>query len=206
MFRNTLRLLTSGLGMLIIGILLIVIMGGSLIDNAKTPANYSTLKMSDIKEGMMIEGDLECNYGSYVEMSREKDNGSKTTIGYYYLIDAGEDGYMGLYTNISDLITKLDTQADATWSYLSYETDTLPSTVHFKGKVKKMDSEDIGFMKDQMESLGYEGSEIDDMSLYLYINVTDTTGHPVFFAAGIVLALLGLFFIFLFIRRKMMGR
>lgn len=206
MFRNTFRLLTSGITLLVIGIVLTVMMGGSLIDNAKTPEDYSTMSMSDFKEGMMVEGDLLFNYGSYVEMTKEKDNGSKSTVGYYYLIDAGEEGFMGLYTNISDMIKKLESQADDTWSYLNGETDDLPSTVHFKGKVLKMDQEDVGFMKDQMESLGYSGSEIDEVSLYYYINVTDTSSHPVFLAVGIVLDVIGLLLIFIFIRRKMMGR
>lgn len=206
MFRNTFRLLTSGITLLVIGIVLTVMMGGSLIDNAKTPEDYSTMSMSDFKEGMMVEGDLLFNYGSYVEMTKEKDNGSKSTVGYYYLIDAGEEGFMGLYTNISDMIKKLESQADDTWSYLNGETDDLPSTVHFKGKVLKMDQEDVGFMKDQMESLGYSGSEIDNVSLYYYINVTDTSSHPVFLAVGIALDVIGLLLIFIFIRRKMMGR
>lgn len=206
LIKNSFRFLTSGIGFLIIGIVLLVMSVGDIIDNAKTPADYSTLQMEDFKAGMMVEGDLELNYGSYVEMTRENDSGSKTVVGYYYLIDAGDDGFMALYTPMKDLISKLDRQADRTLDILYGYSDTLPDTVHFKGKVTKMDSEDIGLFHDELESWGYSASEIEDIGLELYIKVTDTTSHPIILVFGIVITLLGLLFVFLFIRRKMMGR
>ena len=83
LFRNSIRLLTTGLGFLIIGIVLTVMTLGDIIDNAKTPADYNQLQMEDFKEGMIVEGDLLDNYGWYENVTRESDSGAKTVVGYY---------------------------------------------------------------------------------------------------------------------------
>lgn len=114
-FRNSFRLLTTGIAFLVIGVILTVMAAGTLIDSAATPADFNNLKAQDIKAGMIVEGDLEYNYGSYVKLTMKKDNAPETTSGYYYLIGAGEESVMGLYTPVGTLSRQLDDQADAFW-------------------------------------------------------------------------------------------
>lgn len=197
--RNSFRLLTTGIVFVVLGIIMTVMVAGDLIDNAKTPADYSTLEMEDFKAGMMVEGDLPYNYDSYETVIREK-NGVNEVVGYYYLIDAGEDGLMALYTPQKQLIKQLDAQYKqfSRASTLAELADIEP--VHFKGKVTKMDSDDKKILEQYLED--YEG---DKETIDLYISVT--AGTPGFLLPiGIVLTLLGLLFAFLFVRRKMMGR
>ena len=84
------------------------------------------------------------------------------SIGQFYLIDAGDDCFMGIYTPIDELINSLDDQHDA-WSN---GEDISP--VHFKGKVTKMDSQDKGFIRDYLISAGYTRDEVDNYICLLY--------------------------------------
>lgn len=205
-FRNSIRLLTTGILFLVVGIVLTVMTAGDLIDNAKTPKDYANLQMEDFKEGMMVEGDLLDNYGWYENITRESDSGSSKVVGYYYLIDAGDEGLMGLYTPIDELIKELDKQEEEGNDYWNGYTDEEPRKVHFKGKVCKMDSEDIKIYREYLSDMGMTSADIDEYCLELYIKVTDTSSHPVLLIVGIVVIVLGLLFGFLFVRNKMMGR
>ena len=90
---GTWRLLYTGIALLGIGIAFIVMISGEMADYAKKGADYSTLQWSDFQEGMMIEGDLPVNYGSYEENVHHNTNHS---VGQFDLIDAGDDCFMGL--------------------------------------------------------------------------------------------------------------
>lgn len=204
--RNSFRLLSTGLVLVILGVILTVFVSGDMIDNAKKAVDHSTLQMEDFKEGMMVEGDLMWNYGSYETLTKEKDNGSSSIVGYYYLIDAGEEGIMGLYTPKKDLIKQLDAQYKA-WQYAETQADLdAIDTVHFKGKVEKMDSEDKKIFRQYLKkTYGFTDEEVDNYGVELVIKVKD--GMPVFLLPiGIVVVIVGLLLMFMFIRRKMMGR
>ena len=194
---GTWRLLYTGIALLGIGIAFIVMISGEMADYAKKGDDYSTLQWSDFKEGMMIEGDLPVNYGSYEEIVNDDKNKS---IGQFYLIDAGDDCFMGIYTPIDELINSLDDQYDA-W----YNDEDI-SPVHFKGKVTKMDSQDKGFIRDYLISAGYTRDEVDNYIVDLYIKCVDTESHPVMLIIGIAAAAGGAVFLLMFVRRKIIGR
>lgn len=194
---GTWRLLSTGIVLLAIGIAFIVMISGEMADYSKKGADYSTLQWSDFKEGMMIEGDLPVNYGSYEEIVNDDKDRS---IGQFYLIDAGDECFMGIYTPVKELISSLDSQ------YKAWSNDTDISPVHFKGKVTKMDGQDKGFIRDYLVSAGYTGEEADNCVIDLYIKCVDTESHPVMLIIGIVAAAGGVVFLLLFVRRKIMGR
>ena len=200
---RSIRMLTTGLILLVMGIALIVITGGEMIDYNKKGADYSTLTTADIREGMMIEGELPYNYGWYEKIVDDDKNQS---IGYYYLIDAGSEYYMGLYTPVKDLISSLDTQYDE-WYYASTEAEYDAITpVTFKGKVTKMDSEDSKFIREYLVNSGFSEEEADAYVIDLYIKCVDTQSHPLMLVIGIIASVAGLIFVLLFVRRKLMGR
>ncbi|MGN1339972.1 MAG: DUF6709 family protein [Oscillospiraceae bacterium] len=205
LFRNNFRLLTTGIALFVMGIVFLVMTIGNIIDNVKTPADYAQLQIEDYREGMMVEGELISNYGSYETVTREN-NGTQTTVGYYYLIDAGDEGLMGLYTPMKELISQLDQQEAETMAYFYGESDTMPRTVHCKGKVCKMDSEDVRLYRQYLDQCGFSGEDIDDFCLDLYIKVTNTSNNTPVLIVAIVVSFLGLLFVFLFIRNKMIGR
>ncbi len=177
---------------LIVGGLVFSILSGiDIIDNLKTPVNYQTMTIEDVKEGVMVEGNLFSNYGSYEEEYSTK-NGVRTgSSRYYYMIDVGDQEYMGLYTGIKDLIAQLDRQTDETYDYLNGETEELPQPVHFKGKICKMTSEDEGYFNSMLREMGYTATEADMYGLKYYIEVISYEHQPVALAIGIVMLLAG---------------
>lgn len=194
---STWRLLPTALILLALGIVLIVITGGEMADYSKKGIDYSTLQWNDFHEGMMVEGDLPQNYGAYEEIVDEDD---KKSIGQFYLIDAGNDCFMGLYTPMENLLSSLNDQ------YEQWESDSEITPVHFKGKVTKMDSEDREFIREYLISNGFTAEEVDDYVVDLYIKCVDTSYHPMMLIIGIVATAGGLVFLLMFVRRKMMGR
>ena len=172
-------------------------------DYSKKGEEYGTLAMSDYKEGMMVEGELPYNYGSYERIYDEDD---KESVGYYYLIDADENGFMGLYTPRKDLITMLDAQVDMLDSASTEAEFSLIQPVTFKGKVTKMDDEDEKFFRQALSSYGYTDEYINEYCPLLYIKCVDTKSHPILLVAGIAATVVGVVFLLLFVRRKMMGR
>lgn len=201
---RSIRSLFTALVVLIAGIALIVVSAGEMMDYSKTGEDFSQLTISDIKEGMMIEGDLPYNYGSYEYIKKEKD---KEGFGYYYLIGVNGSGFMGLYTAVDDLIEQLDAQYDDLFNATAPEDIDNVAPVHFKGKVTKMDSEDVNYYRTALtDDIGMDDDSIDEYCLELYIKCVDTSSHPFILIIGIVCTVAGLVLMFFFIRRKIMGR
>lgn len=190
----------SALVIMVFGIVMIVISAGEMSDYAKKGEYLASLRLEDIKEGMMIEGDLPYNYGCYEQV--QKENG-KEGFGFYYLIDVGDEGFMGLYTAVDDLIEKLDAQYAALES--SPDGTNIP-VVHFKGKVTKMDSEDSRLYQQALLGVGLSYDFVESSCLKLYIKCVDTGSHPVILIIGIAATVIGLVLLLVFIRRKMIGR
>lgn len=194
---NIWRLLTTGLVLLGVGIALIVITAGEMLDYSKKGTDYSTLEWFDFHEGMMVEGDLPMNYGAYEEIIDQDNNNS---VGQFFLIDSGTARLMGLYTPVKSLISSLEEQYD------QWQSDYDITPVHFKGKVTEMDDEDRRFIRQYLINEGFTAEEADDYVIDLYIKCVDTDSHPVLLIIGIVASVGGIVFLLMFVRRKIMGR
>lgn len=173
--------------------------------NSKTPMDYDALKGSDIQKGMIIEGDLLANMGAFQE-SYTTTNGVKSGKSKYsYVIPIGDKQYMGLENNTDAMHTSLEQQAQMTYSYLLGESATEPVTVHFKGRVKKMSSETMGYFKSYMIDFGFEQSEVDSYLLDYYIQCENYDGWQKELMIALILLVIGgaIFMIpILIIRRK----
>lgn len=196
---GSIRRLIGGIIGVIAGIAMIANGAGQLIDDTKTPYNYSDLALGDYKAGMIVEGSLPTNYGCYEEVTKTDDNGKTDSVGSFYLIDAGE-GFMGFYTTRLDLQAQLENQFEQ-----SYES-SVPTYVSFKGKVKKMDNEDIKYFRDCLSYYGLSEAEMNDYSTNLYISVVYTSGYATFMVVGALMLLVGAFFIVMFVLAKLRGR
>lgn len=196
------RFTIIGLTFLILGIMISVNGVGKSVDNARAPMDYEEVELSDYKEGMIIEGDVRLNYGCYETYTETDDNGGTRDIGGWYLIDIGDNGYTGLYVTDSSHMAALSNQFELLKSgeYNSIEP------FHFKGKVVKMDSEDQGFIRQYLSAL-FADEDTDELTPSLYIKMMDDSGTVTgVIIMGIVMILLGLVFLFLAVRRFLMGR
>ena len=154
--------------------------------NSKTPIDYDTVKESDIKKGMIIEGDLYGNLGAFQE-SYTTTNGVKTgSSKYSYMIPIGDKQYMGLENNTSTMQRELENQADMTYDYLAGNSTTEPTVVHLK-----MSSETKGYMKSYMTDFGFSQSEVDEYLLDYYIQCETYDGWLTELVIALVLLLIG---------------
>lgn len=159
--------------------------------NSKTPVDYATVKESDIQKGMIIEGDLYANYGAFQE-SYTTTNGVKTgNSKYSYMIPIGEKQYMGLENNTQSMEDELEKQADMTYNYLQNNSASEPNVIHFKGRVKKLDSESTGYLRDYMVDIGFSESEVTQYLLAYYIECEDYDGWLTELAIGVICLLIG---------------
>lgn len=176
---------------LVFGAILVWMSVSDAINASKTPVDYSTVKESEIEKGMIIEGDLNFNYGAFEE-SYTTTNGVKTgSSKYTYMIPIGETKYMGLKNTTTDMQEQLENQANKTFSYMLGESTSEPDTIHILGCVKKMDSETKGYLREYMLDMGFTSSEVDQYILDYYIQCEnyDNWGAPLM--VGIVLLLIG---------------
>lgn len=175
----------------IIGVVLTYIGAMDLIRGSKTPVDFDSLKASDVKKGIIVEGNLYANLGAFMESYTTR-NGVKTgSSNYTYLIPIGSEEYMGLYSGNSSMQEELDAQTDATFNYLTGITSTEPVSVHFKGRVIGMDSKEKGYMHDYMIDMGFTESEITDYTINYYIKCENYDGGLIEMGIGIVCLLIG---------------
>lgn len=176
---------------IILGVVILYVGISDCYHAGKTPAEYDTVKAADIQKGMIIEGDLYMNLGAFQESYTTK-NGVKTgSSKYSYMIPIGEEEYMGLENNTSAVESELEKQADMTYAYLSGESATEPTAVHFKGRVMEMDSETKGYLKDYMIDLGFTETEINDSLIGYYIKCENYDSWLTELGIGFVLLLIG---------------
>lgn len=203
----SLKRIIVGIALVVLGIVMIVTTAGELADNAKTPENFSELSVGDFKAGMMVEGDLPYNYGKY-ESYTITENGQTSYGGLYYLIPVGDDGTdtLGLYATQDSMMSALNVQTDAYYNAEYVEDLESISSVHFKGKVTEMDSEDRQYYTEALTDFGLDSAYIAEHCPYLYIDcrVATATSFPLYI--GIFCAAVGLFMFLWGLRSKLMGR
>ena len=194
-----------GFVLTIFGIIFTVMMGGDVIDSFKTPVNYNFMTAAEAKDGTVVEGNLLYNFGSYEEQYTTGRTGNRTgSTSYWYLIPLigeEEEAYMGFYTGNKELITALDRQSEETYSM--FDTGVEPTPIHFKGKIVKMDSEDMTYFRDGLLEFGLTLEEAQEYGIQSYIKVIfyDNLWGPLII--GIVAFLVGVaILVIMFIRKR----
>lgn len=182
---------------LVFGAILVWMSVSDAINASKTPVDYSTVKESEIEKGMIIEGDLSLNYGAFEESYTTTYGVKSGTSKYTYMIPVGDNKYIGLKNDSTSMQEQLENQANKTFSYLLGQSTSEPETIHFKGRVKKMDGETKGFLQDYMMDavsvldMGFSESEVDAHILDYYIECENYDNWGATLMVGIVLLLIG---------------
>lgn len=172
------------------GVVFAYIGGVDLIDSKKPRYELGELMESDFKKGMIVEGDITANLGSFQE-SYTTTNGVKTgSSDYSYMIPVGEKQYAGFEAKFDDTIGLLDEQTDDTFLVLSGESSEMPEPVAVLGKVKKLPKKTRGFLRSYMLDLGFTEQDVDSYILDYYIVQTSFDSAAGFFFVGIGLILL----------------
>lgn len=186
---------------IVIGAIAMVMGLIDLSRSLKTPVDFNTLSADKIEKGMIIEGDLHMNLGAYVE-NYTTTNGVKTgSSKYAYIISVGgeeTEHYMGLLESSSSDREEFESQCDESYAYFNGLRESMPRTIHFKGRVVSMGKEEQEYMQ---EALSYIFSDYDADSIPYIPYVIEIENYDNWYVSVILgVVFLGIGLIFLLIQ------
>lgn len=175
----------------VLGAILLFEGASSAINSKKMPVDFNSLKESDFKVDMIVEGYVECNLG-YFEEEYRTTYGIKTGESIYnYLIPISETRYMGLKNQTEAQRIMLDQQTNDTIDMLSGYSVT-PTPFYFKGRIRTLTAQESDFMKDYFLSMGYSEAEAQKYMCQYYIECVDFSGGMAKVGLGVLLLAVGL--------------
>ena len=190
---------------LILGIALAVLGGKGLVTSV-VPAKdiYNPeFDWTTLKSGQRVYVNMDYIWDWYEQTT---DENGKTVSREYALPDIRfeDDVYIAHFIGVTarssefSLFDKLN-EDSIDWENGEYEQLGERGYIEYDGYLKKMDDEDLGFLKSYLADCGYTESQINDMIIPVVLvrNQTPLT-NILMFAGGILLTLLGGLFGFLF--------
>ncbi len=204
---NNRQNLILGIIFVLLGVILAVTMTMKLIETSGTPEQFSSLTGDNIKTDILVEGDIEYNFGNYETLYNQKSNGYKETLGQYFLIQLSDGQLIGFYTSEAETIAALNRQEDVYYDYMTGKSDIQPEKLHFKGVVQKMDFEDSKIFSNYIgEAFNLRSDEVGDTSICVYIeNYDNSEAVPIMLVGGVLLAIVGLVFVIRFFVCRRVG-
>lgn len=176
---------------IVLGLILLVDGVSDTIDSKKEPTDFNSMKVSDIQEGMIVEGDISYNYGPFEEEYRTTYGIKTGESDYTYLIPIGDNQFMGLKNQTDEQQVALDEQANKTIDKLLGYSSSQPESFHFKGRITALDSQDKGFMKDYLISMGYNETTVEQCMVGYTIECVDFKGGMGEAGIGFALLVIG---------------
>ena len=135
----------------------------------KKPVDINTLSKSDIKKGIVVEGAVQANLGTY-EITRHTRRGVE--IGepdYSYVILLSDGTLMGVENGLDSMNSIFEQQERETLSYMLGERKETPTPVDVHGVVQEMTSYKKNLFIAQLKELGLEDEDITLNSAFYYI-------------------------------------
>lgn len=202
---------------LAIGGIIFLVMGiKQKIEFNQPRADLETVTASELKEGMFVEGEIyelwdEFAYTEEYESTLGIKHNERTTDRFFtlpmeYSFYIGSPKFIAICSRDKSELSKMEKMMEEAAEYYKNDTE-LVTTMHFVGKVQRLDNEYLQFFK---EYIAYEmGVGINETSQYIapYVirswpNDTSTTGIII----GAVMSVLGLggaaFFIIKFVKSR----
>ncbi|MCH5268583.1 MAG: hypothetical protein J1E62_09605 [Lachnospiraceae bacterium] len=170
--------------MVILGVMLIGMAIVDLIDNSKVPLSFGNLKVSQLKNGKIVEGDVPINLGCFQESYRTRYGIKSSSSNYYYVVFV-EDKAIGLRCT-GETHEALEKQANA---FLNHTGDDAPDleSVPIKGKIRKMDSETRGHLEEYLYD-DESGTNIAEIEPYVINNgILSTAQSMIMIGIGVAL-------------------
>lgn len=181
------------IALIALGIGLIWVGKDYMRDSKAVAENYENITPTTIHTGMIVEGDIIYNLGifeeTYFKVFGIKAGGSD----YLFLIPIGSQ-YMGFQSRTKEMTSALDIQTDETINALQ-GGKTQPSTVHFKGRVVQMSSDDTFYAKDYFMSAGYSETEASNLICNFIIEPVDYNTGVKFVGFGAFCLLIAIFMV-----------
>lgn len=177
----------GGIAGVIVSIIFFVMAANNHAWVEKEAMDYNTVEANVLDESIVLEGDLKMNLGPFVESYSTKYGEKSGKSSYIYLITIGESSFIGIRTNDDDRIQQLNQQMDETEAYWNYKTTKLPTAIHIRGRVRKMDSQSYEYMKSTMSEIGLTDEEIRKYVYPYYIDLDYADEYQTYLIIGIVM-------------------
>ena len=205
----------------IIPLIILLIVGGMALKTAlptwlvslKTPVDFNTLAVEDVRSGLRVEGNVYVVVDTFAveESWTEHSNGSvtpKETSKYYYIVPIGPAAFscVGLEIPDEDAAVYADL-ADATWDYLTGETDALNAApIPFEGYIAPMDEELYSLFVEWFQDTGYFGTsdaaEVRTYALPYLLTTYSTSGTYLVLGIGLAALLAALLMVLSHLRYR----
>lgn len=194
-------LITTGIAFIIIGVVFLLIMWSEIIGIFTGKHNLDTELDKDIPVGSRVTVGVDAAVDWYATMEHKR-YGVTTSEEYYCMIWLDDGTFMGIKVREKDR-GRLDNIIDATWDYMNYQADSLPSKVTFEGSLRKMDSKEKQYFQDLLSDMGYTSSEMDEVARYYTIDTTSTVGLAIMMLVMVVAFLvIGIICVVLYAKAK----
>lgn len=169
----------------VVGLIFVVVQVPSLLALLRGKVEFESLAPNQIKSNIIVEADIQCNFGAFLEEYEKntKTNVTRTTD-MYYVIWTGDEAdmdyrYMAIKVPASD-IDAMEAMAEVTYYYEYVDP------IRYEGTIRKMDSEELEYFEEYFLESGFTREELGDYILPYYIE----TGALVGSDAGMVYFLL----------------
>lgn len=182
--------------MLVIGLGLCAYQFSNVVSAIRGHAVLSEQKPENIKEGMVVDADIEANNGAFMEIYNTT-GGKKNTTALYYIISIDADNnppYMAVRVPVS-MEDDMEAMADNTFS------GKFSEPIHISGTVKEMNSSTQKYFISYMKEFGFTEQEVKDMMVPYYIShgkTGDMMNEMVYiiFGIGAVLTIWSIIYMF----------
>lgn len=158
------------LGLFIVGAVFVYMSCGDLKRNNTTPVDFNTLTVADLEDELIVEGELWCNYGAFMEEYSTRNGVKVGDSKYKYLFPISDTQFMAIEPQNDEMDAYFDKQANETIAYILGESSAEPGSVHIKGRIKRLDSASMGYMKEYLISLGYTQNNVQSAVCAYYID------------------------------------
>ena len=198
----------------VLKLLVIFLFGGGAIfvlgiqdmkDSTTVPIDYNNTSISNLKNGDIIEGDIHYSFGAYESITRKR-NGKTEGTSFRYVIPVGEKDYIGIDMNRQDMIDSMEKLTNETFDYIQQKSDSTETVVHFKGKIYKMNKEDLGYYNEYLKEGGFSDEEIQNNCYELYIQNRVFGEYKIVIPIGAILFIIGVVILVMAIKKGKAGQ
>lgn len=179
---------------IVIGICLIVLGNSTIHDNKASAIDYNEMKLSDLAQGTIVEGNILVNLGCF-DKEYEKESAAHLGKKYYYFAVFVDNSLVAIKVRRNSRVARqlekqrksIEANYDGEIKYLSSETVEIP----FRGKITEMNF----FMEERLkESVSVDGLPVFNVQPYVIESVMTDEDARHLIVAGVLCIIIPIMF------------
>lgn len=203
------RIKIAGLILFVFGLIVIIISFIELNNYNKKPIEFNSIIDSDIKKGLIVEGDIPYNLGKYTYGEDRRDGfvvpiNSQNYFSLHVINGYLNDKLMQQSRDTNDMFKDNSNFPDVTHfkGIVKEISSEYPEVIHLKGIIKEMPSAEYNMMSSYLVENGFSQNDIQKIVKPYYIIVLDEYKAKEGIFMGIFIMLFGLIFLIIYLKNK----